>query len=144
MSRTQLGMIFCLSFVTLEAFQAVYLGSVFQEVDSFLVGAWVLGISVVGCTLATAVLRPLDLVASVAAWRIVAVLNVFAALTWVVYFIAIQLIEPAVVFTMIRAISDPPWLSLPCSRLFTATITSLMLEKKLLTPVRANSGTMKR
>lgn len=121
MSRTQLGMIFCLSFVTLEAFQAVYLGSVFQDVDSFLVGAWVFGISVVGCTLATAVLRPLDLVASVTAWRIVAVLNAFAALTWVVYFIAIQLIEPAVVFTIFSgtvplALVIAGWLGVPEAR----------------------------
>lgn len=100
MSHTHIGLICCLSFVTLEAFQAVYLGAVFQEVDSFLVGTWVFGISVVGCTLATAVFRPAELAASFRAWRIVAALNLFAALTWTTYFIAVQLIEPAVVFTI--------------------------------------------
>ena len=54
MSPVSIGLIFCLSFVTLEAFQAVYFGTVFQNTDSFLVSAWVFGISVVGCTLATA------------------------------------------------------------------------------------------
>lgn len=100
MSHTQIGLICCVSFVTLEAFQAVYLGAVFQEADSFLVGTWVFGISVVGCTLATAALRPAELLASCQAWRIVIALNLFAALTWTTYFIAVQLIEPAVVFTI--------------------------------------------
>lgn len=100
MSRTQIGLICCLSFVTLEAFQAVYLGSVFQDVNSFLVGTWVFGISVVGCTIATAILRPSELAASGLAWRVVVALNLFAALTWTTYFIAVQLIEPAVVFTI--------------------------------------------
>lgn len=100
MSPTRIGLICCLSFVTLEAFQAVYLGGVFQKVDSFLVGSWVFGISVVGCFLVTAVLRPAELVASIRSWKIVAALNLFAALTWLTYFVAIQLIEPAVVFTI--------------------------------------------
>ncbi|MDO6727711.1 hypothetical protein Q4544_12290 [Cognatishimia sp. 1_MG-2023] len=100
MSSTHLGLIFCLSFVTLEAFQAVYLGAVFQEVDSFLIGFWVFGISVVGCTVVTAILRPAELRASVRAWRIVLTLNLFAAITWTTYFTAVQLIEPAVVFTI--------------------------------------------
>ncbi|SDU18498.1 DMT family transporter [Stappia sp. ES.058] len=100
MSRFQIGLFCCLSFVSLEAFQAVYLGSVFQNVDSFLVGMWVFGISVAGCTLATAIRRPIELIASVRAWRIVLVLNLYAALTWTTYFFAVQLIEPAVVFTV--------------------------------------------
>jgi len=99
-SRTQLGFIYCLSFVSLEAFQAVYLGSVFQGVDSFLIGAWVFGISVVVTSLITAFLRPEELIASFRAVRLVVALNLLAALTWVTYFGAIQLIEPAVVFTV--------------------------------------------
>jgi len=73
---------------------------VFQDVDSFLIGFWVFGISVVGCTVVTAILRPAELMASVRAWKIVVVLNLFAAITWTTYFIAVQLIEPAVVFTI--------------------------------------------
>ena len=118
MSHAQIGLICCLSFITLEAFQAVYLGSVFQEVDSFLVGTWVFGISVVGCTLATAIFRPAELAASCRAWRIVAALNLFAALTWTTYFIAVQLIEPAVVFTIFSGMVPlgsviAGWLGLP-------------------------------
>lgn len=100
MSHTRLGLIYCLLFVSLEAFQAVYLGSVFQDTDSFLVGAWVFGISVVVTFLLTAYLRPSELLASIQAIKVVFVLNILAAITWSTYFIAVQLIEPAVVFTV--------------------------------------------
>lgn len=99
-SVSKLGLSFCLVFVTLEAFQAVYLGSVFQTVDSFLVGACVFGISVLACTLITAFFRAGELVASFRSWRILATLNILAAATWCTYFFAIQLIEPAIVFTI--------------------------------------------
>ncbi len=95
-----LGLLFCLSFVTLEAVQAVYLGAVFQDADSFLIGAWVFGITVIGCVGATAVLRPGQLIAALRSPGLVAGINVLAALTWTTYFIAIQIIEPAVVFTL--------------------------------------------
>jgi hypothetical protein len=100
MSRTQLGLICCLSFVTLEAFQAVYLGSLFQDMDSFMVGGYVFEISVLGTVIITALFRPKELVASFKSIRLVVALNMFAAVTWCTYFIAIQLIEPAVVFTI--------------------------------------------
>ena len=100
MSSTQRGILFCLAFVTLEAFQAVYFGSTFQGVDSFLIGTWVFGISAVGCTLATAILKPAELMASARAWKVVLILNMLTALAWLTYFIAIQIIEPAVVFTI--------------------------------------------
>ncbi|WP_029064282.1 hypothetical protein [Labrenzia sp. DG1229] len=99
-STARIGLVYCLVFVSLEAFQAVYLGAVFQKVDSFLVGAWVFGISVVGCTLMTAIFRPDELAVSLRAWRIVLALNLFAAVTWCTYFLAVQLIEPAIVFTI--------------------------------------------
>lgn len=99
-STARIGLMYCLVFVSLEAFQAVYLGAVFQKVDSFLVGAWVFGVSVVGCTVMTAIFRPDELAVSLRAWRIVLALNLFAAVTWCTYFLAVQLIEPAIVFTI--------------------------------------------
>lgn len=100
MSRAGVGLICCMSFVSLEAFQAVYFGGLFQRVDSFLVGAWVFGISVVVSFFATLVFRPAELAASLSSIQLVVGLNVLAAITWTTYFIAIQLIEPAVVFTI--------------------------------------------
>lgn len=100
MSRTHLGLLLCLSFVSLEAFQSVYLGAVFQTVDSFLVGAWVFGISVCVSVAVALYARPLEILASIRSWPIVLALNLLAATTWCTYFLAVQLIEPAVVFTI--------------------------------------------
>ena len=95
-----LGLLFCLAFVTLEAVQAVYLGAIFQDVDSFLIGAWVFGITTVGCIGATAIFRRGQLTIALRSPGLVVGINVLAALTWTTYFIAIQIIEPAVVFTV--------------------------------------------
>ena len=95
-----LGLLFCLAFVTLEAVQAVYLGTIFQDVDSFLIGTLVFGITTVGCIGATAIFRPGQLTVALRSPDLVAGINVLAALTWTTYFIAIQIIEPAVVFTV--------------------------------------------
>lgn len=100
MSRTRVGLICCLSFVLLEAFQAVYLGALFQEVDSFLVGALVFGISAAGSVVATLLFRRAELTAALNSIKVIAGLNFLAAVTWTTYFIAIQLIEPAVVFAL--------------------------------------------
>ncbi len=99
-SRTQIGLFYCFSFVTLEALQAVYFGAVFQNVDSFLVGMWVFGISFVGCTVVTAIFRPRELSVAIRGWKIVVLLNLFSATAWGTYFIAVQLVEPAIVFTI--------------------------------------------
>lgn len=100
MTNTHKGLLCCLAFVTLEAFQAVYLGGLFQSVDSFLIGSLVFGLSVAGTVIAAAIFRPRELVQSYRSIRLVAILNVFAAVTWSTYFLAVQLIEPAVVFTV--------------------------------------------
>lgn len=118
MSPVHIGLFYCLSFVALEAFQAVFLGSVFQGVDSFLIGAWVFGLSVVFCVGVTALFRPDELAASLRAWRIVLRLNIIAALAWATYFIAIQTVEPAVVFTIFSGMVPlgaviGAWLGLP-------------------------------
>ncbi|MEM8970767.1 MAG: DMT family transporter [Pseudomonadota bacterium] len=100
MSSTKLGLLFCVLFVTLEAFQAVYLGSVFQAIDSFLVGAWVFGISVIGTVVVTLVFHAHQLATSCREWRLIVALNIYAAITWSTYFGAVQIIEPAVLFTI--------------------------------------------
>ena len=95
-----LGLLFCLAFVSLEAVQAVYLGAIFQDVDSFLIGAVVFGITTVGCIGATAIFRPSQLATALQSPGLIAGINMLATLTWTTYFIAIQIIEPAVVFTV--------------------------------------------
>ena len=100
MSRVSVGFVCCLSFVFLEAFQAVYLGTLFQRVDSFLIGAWVFGLAGTASLGATILFRPFELVVSMSSVHLVVGLNVLAAVTWITYFYALQLIEPTVVFTI--------------------------------------------
>ncbi len=100
MKRTNIGVVYCTSFIVLEAFQAVYLGSVFQNINSFLIGAWVFGISAFGAVGVIAILRPIELKISLRCVRLVVALNLLTALTWITYFIAVQIIEPAIVFTL--------------------------------------------
>ncbi|WP_157735726.1 hypothetical protein [Granulosicoccus antarcticus] len=96
----RLGLTYCLGYVFLEAFQAVYLGSLFQQVDSFRLGAWVFGLSFLGCALLAGVLYPNELKTALRSRSIVVSLNIMVALTWCCYFLAVQLIEPAIVFTI--------------------------------------------
>ncbi|MGQ7848375.1 hypothetical protein ACUNV4_28005 [Granulosicoccus sp. 3-233] len=100
LSPLQLGLSYCLGFVTLQAFQAVFLGSLFQQLDSFRVGAWVFGLACLGCTLLAAVFRPAELRAAMNSGSTLLALNASVALTWCCYFLAVQLVEPAIVFTI--------------------------------------------
>lgn len=102
MHRTQrhLGLVYCLGYIFLEAYQAVYLGSLFQQMDSFLVGAWVFGLSSLVCLLLAGALFPHALKAALRSRSILVSLNGCVALTWCCYFLAVQLIEPAIVFTL--------------------------------------------
>ena len=116
-----LGLLFCIAFVTLEAVQAVYLGAIFQDVDSFLIGALVFGITTAGCIGATAIFHPGQLTIALRSPGLVAGINVLAALAWTTYFIAIQIIEPAVVFAVSSGMIPlatvlAAWFSMPEAR----------------------------
>ncbi|MEM1388919.1 MAG: hypothetical protein AAF748_15035 [Pseudomonadota bacterium] len=100
MPPARLGLIYCGCFVTIEAFQAVFLGGVFQSVSAFMIGAWVFGLSTAACTAAVVITRPQQIRAVLTSWRLVAALNGLTALTWTAYFAALTLVEPAVVFTL--------------------------------------------
>ncbi len=95
------GLLWCLTFLVLDAAQAVFFGAAFQRSDSFLAGALVFGVPAAGCIVAhLALLRPDELRS---AWRKtgdLVGLNVTSAGAWLAYLIAIQLIEPAVAFAI--------------------------------------------
>jgi len=100
MNNVTVGLIWAFSFVILEAAQAVFFGGVFQDYDSFLVGAAVFG-PTAAATLVWTYLRTPDQLRIAGANRVALVgLNVSTALVWVAYFFALQMIEPAVVFTI--------------------------------------------
>lgn len=100
MSNATLGLIWAFSFVILEAGQAVFFGGVFQDYDSFLIGAAVFGFTALGA-LAWTGFRAADELRT--AWNNGSALfglNLSTAFVWIAYFFALQMIEPAVVFTI--------------------------------------------
>lgn len=100
MSKTTVGLIWAFSFVILEAAQAVFFGGVFQDYDSFLIGAAVFGISAVGTLIWSGSRTPDQLRIAWSNKTSLIGLNLSTAFVWVAYFYALQMIEPAVVFTI--------------------------------------------
>lgn len=100
MSNTTLGLIWAFSFVTLEAAQAVFFGGVFQDHDSFLIGATVFGLSAAGTLIWSELRTPTQLRIAWANKTSLIGLNLSTTYVWIAYFFALQMIEPAVVFTI--------------------------------------------
>ena len=94
------GLFWCMVFVILDAIQAVYFGGVLQEVDSFLLGGLVFGLSALACILWSAIFRPEQFRFTRLNLAAVIGLNVTAAGGWLFYLLAVQMIEPAVSFTI--------------------------------------------
>jgi hypothetical protein len=100
MNNATLGLIWAFSFVILEAVQAVFFGSVFQDYDSFLIGGAVFGFTAGGALIWAGVQTLGQLKIAWANRASLLGLNVSTALVWIAYFFALQMIEPAVVFTV--------------------------------------------
>lgn len=100
MGRFHLGLVWAISFVGLEAVQAVFFGNIFQAHDAFVVGAWVFGTSAAVALGLAAYRTPNQLRIAWNARGSLIGLNVSTAMVWVSYFLALQMIEPAVVFSV--------------------------------------------
>lgn len=100
MRGTTRGLLWAFTFVLLEAVQAVYFGGVFQARDAFLVGALVFGTTATVALAWTASRSPAQFGIAWSERASLIGLNVSTMLVWVAYFYAIQMIEPAVVFTL--------------------------------------------
>lgn len=100
MSRSHLGIYWAFTFVILEAAQAVFFGSAFQDYDSFLVGGVVFGLTAAGTLLWSAARAPQQLRIAWNQKAILIGLNTSTVVVWVAYFYALQIIEPAVAFTL--------------------------------------------
>lgn len=100
MTKTTLGLIWAFSFVVLEAVQAVFLGGVFQKHDSFLIGAVVFGLSAAAMLIWAAKTTPDQLRIAWSNKISLLALNLSTTFVWVAYFYALQVIEPAVAFTI--------------------------------------------
>ena len=94
------GMAWCFIFVILEAAQAVFFGGVFQRMDAFLIGSLVFGLTTVGSVGWTYLRDAKQLEAAFRNRSALIGMNVTAAGGWLAYLFSIQLIEPAVAFTI--------------------------------------------
>ncbi len=94
------GLVWCFTFVILEAAQAVFFGGVFQRMDAFLIGALVFGLTTIASLAWTSIHDSKQIAIAFQQGSSLIGLNVTAAGGWLAYLISIQLIEPAVAFTI--------------------------------------------
>ena len=109
------GLAWCFTFLILDAIQAVYCGGIFQRLDAFGFGAIVFGAPAVLAIAWVWLWKPAQLAAALKARSSLIWLNITTAGAWLTYLIAIQLIEPAVAFTLFSGII--PVSALAASRL---------------------------
>ncbi len=94
------GLLWCIVFVVLDAIQAVYFGNVLQHIDGFLLGGVVFGVSATFCIFWSVLKSPEQMRCARRNLGSVVGLNITAAGGWIFYLVAVQLIEPAVAFTI--------------------------------------------
>jgi drug/metabolite transporter (DMT)-like permease len=94
------GLVWCFTFVILEAVQAVFFGGVFQRMDAFLIGSPVFGLTTAGAVSWTWFRDPAQISRAFENREALIGMNVSAAGGWIAYLLAIQLVEPAVAFTI--------------------------------------------
>jgi len=95
-----LGIAYCAGFISLEAVQSVYFGAVFQRIDSFLVGGTVFGAAAACCLTYVAMADPGQFRTALARRSDMARVSVATVISWTTYFVALQLLEPAIVYTV--------------------------------------------
>ncbi len=100
MNPAAIGVIWALAFVILEAVQYVYFGGLFQNMSSFLFGFLVFGIVVAAVGLWAAVFARDQLRAALANPAPLIGANISATFAWAAYLGSVQLIEPAIAYTI--------------------------------------------
>lgn len=100
MNRALIGVVWGLTFVFLESIQFVFFGGIFQRMNSFLFGFLVFGITVVAFVGWCAIKTPDQLKSAFANPRLLIAINVTATLAWMAFLSSVQLIEPAVAYTI--------------------------------------------
>ena len=98
------GLFFCVVFLTTESVRSVYFGGVFQQASSFVVGSLVFGIISVCILSYTYVTNRSQLILAWSIRSAVVKANLVTAASWMMYFFAIQLIEPAVAYTIFSGV----------------------------------------
>ena len=94
------GLIWAIAFVLLESIQFVWFGGLFQRVNSFVFGFSVLGVVVALFVGRAALIVPEELTRALRQPGLLFKINAAAALGWVAFLGSVQLIEPAVAYTI--------------------------------------------
>ena len=94
------GVLWAVAFVGLESIQFVYFGGLFQRMSSFLFGFLVLGITAVGSVTWACIRAPERLKAAFANPGPLIGANICATFAWAAYLSSVQMIEPAVAYTI--------------------------------------------
>lgn len=100
MSKAAIGVIWAISFVILESVQFVYFGGLFQHMSSFLFGFLMFGITSIIFIGWTAWRKPHELRIAFANPKTLFAVNITATLAWAAYLTSVQLIEPAIAYTI--------------------------------------------
>ncbi len=100
MSKLTVGISWTVFFVVMEAFQFVYFGGIFQKISSFLFGFLVFGIVTIMFVGGSAIAHPNQLSAAFRNSKNLIGINVSNTFAWAAFFTSVQLIEPAVVYTI--------------------------------------------
>ncbi|MEM7562174.1 MAG: hypothetical protein AAF353_03880 [Pseudomonadota bacterium] len=100
MNKAMLGVLLAILFVSLESVQFVFFGSLFQRMSSFQFGFLVFGITVVGFVGWTACRDPAQIRNALAHPQSLIGINVMAVLAFGAYLMSVQLVEPAITYTV--------------------------------------------
>lgn len=94
------GGLWALAFVLLESVQFVFFGSVFQRVSSVQFGCFVFALTTLAFIGWAALRRPAELRTALAQPRLLFAINAAATLSWLMLLMAVQIIEPAIAYTI--------------------------------------------
>lgn len=100
MNKAVLGVILALVFVILESAQFVYFGGLFQRMSSFQFGFMVFGLVIIGFVSWTAFRSPEQLKAAISQPGALLGINAMCALAFGAYLMSVQLVEPAITYTI--------------------------------------------
>ena len=96
MRAHHIGLFWCFCFIVPEAVLSVYFGNVFQRQDSFLVGGLVFLMTTLGAMGWTALKAPKQFRIAGANPRALLGVNLSVAVSWIIYLLAVQMIEPVI------------------------------------------------
>lgn len=100
MSPGAAGVVWALGFVLLESIQFVFFANVFQRISSHLFGFCVFAITTIAFVGWSALRRPAELRLALAQPRLLLAINLTATLSWIMFLLAVQIIEPAIAYTL--------------------------------------------